>query len=479
MKILFVGSEAIPFISTGGLGDVLGSLPAALMRYSPDNDVRVVLPLFKSIKEKFADKLTFVGETVVHLSWRNQYCGLFSCEKDGVVYYFIDNEYYFGRNSIYGNFDDGEIYSFFGKAALDIMPLIEFYPDVLHCNDWQSSMSIVYLKRKYSQNSKYARIKTIYTIHNIDYQGIYGMDILDDVFGLDTWGDRGVMEYNGCINMTKGAIVCTDRVSTVSQRYANEIQTEFYSSGLHHVLHMYSSKLSGIVNGIDIDYYNPVNDEAIAKKYSIEDMKGKAICKKELQKLAGLPEKADVPVVSMVSRLASHKGFDLVQYILPEMLELGIQFVLLGTGESEIEEYFRNIQARYPEQVKVFLEFNKDLSKKIYAGSDIFLMPSKSEPCGLSQMISSRYGTVPVVRETGGLYDTIKPYNKYTGEGNGFTFANYNAHEMKDAVQRAVELYYDKKKWKILVKTVMDVDFSWNASAEKYMDLYKNVCSEY
>ena len=479
MKILFVGSEAIPFISTGGLGDVLGSLPAALMRYSPDNDVRVVLPLFKSIKQKFADKLTFVGETVVHLSWRNQYCGLFSCEKDGVVYYFIDNEYYFGRDAIYGNYDDGEIYSFFAKAALDIMPLIEFYPDILHCNDWQSSMSIVYLKRKYSQNSKYARIKTIYTIHNIDYQGIYGMDILDDVFGLDTWGDRGVMEYNGCINMTKGAIVCTDRVSTVSQRYANEIQTEFYSSGLHHVLHMYSSKLSGIVNGIDIDYYNPANDEAIAKKYSVDDMKGKAICKKELQKLAGLPEKADVPVVSMVSRLASHKGFDLVQYILPEMLELGIQFVLLGTGESEIEEYFRDIQNRYPEQVKVFLEFNKDLSKRIYAGSDIFLMPSKSEPCGLSQMISSRYGTVPVVRETGGLYDTIKPYNKYTGEGNGFTFANYNAHEMKDAVQRAVDLYFDKKKWKALVKTVMDVDFSWNVSAEKYMDLYKNVSSEY
>ena len=479
MKILFVGSEAIPFISTGGLGDVLGSLPAALMKYSPDNDVRVVLPLFKSIKEKFADKLTFVGETVVHLSWRNQYCGLFSCEKDGVVYYFIDNEYYFNRPTVYGDFDDGERYSFFSKAALDIMPLVEFYPDILHCNDWQSAMSIVYLKRKYSQNSKYARIKTIYTIHNIDYQGIYGMDILDDVFGLDTWGDRGVMEYNGCINMTKGAIVCTDRVSTVSQRYANEIQTEFYSSGLHHVLHMYSSKLSGIVNGIDIDYYNPVNDEAIAKKYSVDDMKGKAICKKELQKLAGLPENADVPVVSMVSRLASHKGFDLVQYILPEILELGVQFVLLGTGESEIEEYFKDIQARYPEQVKVFLEFNKDLSKKIYAGSDIFLMPSKSEPCGLSQMISSRYGTVPVVRETGGLYDTIKPYNKYTGEGNGFTFANYNAHEMKDAVKRAVDLYLDKRKWKALVKTVMDVDFSWNASAEKYMDLYKNVSSEY
>jgi len=479
MKILFVGSEAIPFISTGGLGDVLGSLPAALVKNSADNDVRVVLPLFKAIKEKFSKELKFVGETTVQLSWRNQYCGLFLIEKNGVKYYFVDNEYYFNRDTVYGNYDDGERYSFFGKAALDIMPLIDFYPDVLHCNDWQSAMSIVYLKRKYHTNSRYAGIKTIYTIHNIDYQGIYGIDILDDVFGLDTWGDRGIMEYNGCVNLTKGAIVCTDRVSTVSQRYANEIQTEFYSSGLHHVLHMYASKLSGIVNGIDIDYYNPANDKAIACKFSPSDMKGKAICKEELQKLAGLPVNADVPVVSMVSRLASHKGFDLVNYILHEIIDLGVQFVLLGTGEAEIEDYLRDLQARYPDQVKVFFEFNKELSKKIYAGSDIFLMPSKSEPCGLSQMIASRYGTVPVVRETGGLYDTIKPYNKYTGEGNGFTFANYNAHEMKDAVKRAVELYSDKKKWNNLVKAVMDVDFSWNASAEKYMDLYKDVSSDY
>jgi starch synthase len=242
---------------------------------------------------------------------------------------------------------------------------------------------------------------------------------------------------------------------------------------------MYSSKLTGIVNGIDVNYYNPASDNVIAKKYSSSDVSGKSVCKKELQELAGLPVNPDIPVVSMVSRLASHKGFDLVKYILPEIIDLGIQFVLLGTGEADIEEYFRDIQARYPDQVKVFFEFNKDLSKKIYAGSDIFLMPSKSEPCGLSQMIASRYGTVPVVRETGGLYDTIKPYNKFTGEGNGFTFANYNAHEMKDAVKRAVELYFDKKKWNTLVKTVMDVDFSWNASAEKYMDLYKNVSKEY
>ena len=479
MKILYVGSEVIPFISTGGLGDVLGSLPAAIAKNSAENDVRVVMPYFKSIKEKFGPQFTFVGETVVHLSWRNQYCGVYSYEKDGVTYYFIDNEYYFNRATIYGDYDDGERYSFFSKAALDIMPLVDFYPDIMHCNDWQSAMSIVYLKRKYAQNTKYAGIKTIYTIHNIDYQGIYGMEILDDVFGLDTWGDRGIMEYNNCINLTKGALVCTDIISTVSQRYANEIQTEFYSAGLHHVLHMYSSKLTGIVNGIDVNYYNPANDNVIAKKYSSSDVSGKSVCKKELQELAGLPVNPDIPVVSMVSRLASHKGFDLVKYILPEIIDLGIQFVLLGTGEADIEEYFRDIQARYPDQVKVFFEFNKDLSKKIYAGSDIFLMPSKSEPCGLSQMIASRYGTVPVVRETGGLYDTIKPYNKFTGEGNGFTFANYNAHEMKDAVKRAVELYFDKKKWNTLVKTVMDVDFSWNVSAEKYMDLYKNVSKEY
>ena len=276
MKILYVGAEVVPFVSTGGLGDVLGSLPAAIAK-NPENDVRVILPLHKSVKAKFGDSLNFVGETTVHLSWRNQYCGLFSLERDGVIYYFVDNEYYFNRDAIYGHFDDGERYSFFGKAVLDIMPLINFYPDILHTNDWQSAMSVVYLKRKYCSNSNYSRIKTIYTIHNIDYQGVYGMDILDDVFGLDTWGDRGIMEYNGCINMTKGAIVCADRVSTVSQRYANEIQTEFYSSGLHHVLHMYSSKLSGIVNGIDVNYYNPANDEAIPSKFTPKDMKGKAI----------------------------------------------------------------------------------------------------------------------------------------------------------------------------------------------------------
>lgn len=477
MKILFAGSEAIPFVSTGGLGDVLGSLPQALAK-DEGMDVRVVLPLYKSVKEKFASQLEFIGQTTVKLSWRNQYCGLFSIKNKGVTYYFIDNEYYFKRNSIYGDYDDAEKFAFFGKAVLDIMSVANFFPDVLHANDWQSAMSVIYLKRKYSQKPIYKNIKAVYTIHNIDYQGIYPMWILGDVFGLDPWGDRSVVEYNGLINLTKGAIVCADRVTTVSQRYANEIQTEFYSSGLHYVLHLYSGKLSGIVNGIDMEYYNPANDKEIPKKYDSENMEGKAECKAALQKMCNLPVDEKIPVVSMISRLASHKGFDLVKFILPEMLDSGIQFVLLGTGEYELEEYFKAMQMRYPDKVKIFLEFNKELSKKIYAGSDIFLMPSKSEPCGLSQMISSRYGTVPVVRETGGLYDTIKPYNKYTGEGNGFTFANYNAHEMKDAVLRAVELFKDKRKWSALCKKIMEIDFSWDVSAEKYLDLYRDMADE-
>lgn len=476
MKLLFVGAEAVPYISTGGLGDVLGSLPQAVKSANPNADVRVILPLYKKIKDKFYTQLDYVGNTIVELSWRRQYCGLFKCVNNGVVYYFIDNEYYFKRESVYGDFDDAERFAFFGKAVLDVMPMIDFYPDILHTNDWQSAMSVIYLKRKYCLKPYYRDIKTIYTIHNIDYQGIFSMSILGDVFGLDD-GDRSIVEYNGSINLTKGALVCTDKISTVSQRYADEIQTEYYSSGLHYVLHLYSGKLLGIVNGIDVEYYNPGNDNVIASKFDSGNLEGKAECKRILQEMCGLEQNAEIPVVSMISRLASHKGFDLVKFILPEMLEMGIQFVLLGTGEQELEEYFKVIQYQYPKQVKIFLEFNKDLSKKIYAGSDIFLMPSKSEPCGLSQMISSVYGAIPVVREAGGLYDTIKPYNQYTGEGNGFTFANYNAHEMKDALGRAVELFKDKEKWIALTKKVMETDFSWNVSAKKYLELYNELAN--
>jgi starch synthase len=301
------------------------------------------------------------------------------------------------------------------------------------------------------------------------------MSILGDVFGLDPVRDGSIVEYNGNINLTKGAIVCTDKISTVSQRYADEIQTEFYSSGLHYILHLYSGKLSGIVNGIDTDYYNPSKDDVIAKRFNSNDISGKLECKKTLQEMCGIEINENIPVVAMISRLASHKGFDLVKFILPEILELGVQFVLLGTGEYELEEYFKTIQYEYPNQVKVFLEFNKDLSKKIYAGSDIFLMPSKSEPCGLSQMISSAYGSVPVVREAGGLYDTIKPYNVYNGEGNGFTFANYSSWELRDRINAALALYYDAPQFKKFVAKITGTDFSWASSAEKYMEMYESL----
>ena len=472
-KILIVGAEALPFAATGGLGDVLGSLPAALAREASDADIRVVMPLYAKVGAEYREKMTKVAEITVKLAWRNQYCGIYSLEKDGVIYYFLDNEYYFDRDALYGFFDDGERYAFFSRAVMDMIPAIDFYPDVLHANDWQSALTVVYNKLYY----KYPGMKTIYTIHTLEYQGKYDKYILGDVFAIDN-SDLSIVEYDGCINLTKGAIVCCDRLTTVSSRYADEIKDAFFAHGLENIIKANAEKLSGIVNGIDYEYYNPLKlDEKFSAGY--RTFSGKAKNKAALQEMLGLPTDTDAPIVSMISRLASHKGFDLVKYILPEIIDLGIQFVLLGTGEADIEEYFRDIQARYPDQVKVFFEFNKDLSKKIYAGSDIFLMPSKSEPCGLSQMIASRYGTVPVVRETGGLYDTIKPYNKFTGEGNGFTFANYNAHEMKDAVKRAVELYFDKKKWNTLVKTVMDVDFSWNVSAEKYMDLYKHVSKEY
>ena len=428
MKLLFVGAEALPFASTGGLADVLGSLPAALKREKGDDlDIRVVLPLYQSISEKYRGKMEKVAEYFVQLSWRNQYCGLYSYDLNGVTYYFIDNQYYFSRGNLYGNFDDGERFAFFCMAVMEMLPKIGFFPDVLHAHDWQSALSVIYLRTKYNWMKEYREIRTVYTIHNIDYQGIYDMSILGDVFGLSDY-EHSIVEYNGMINLTKGAILCCDRLTTVSQRYAEEIQMDYFASGLQHVLRMYSGKIMGIVNGIDVDYYNPETDPAVFVNYSLADAaEGKAANKAELQKQFGLPESPATPIVAMVSRLASHKGFDLVKYAIERLLTRDVQFVLLGTGESELETFFENLQRRYPEKVSVLLAYNKDISKQIYAGADIFLMPSKSEPCGLAQMIASRYGTVPIVREVGGLYDTIHAFNPQTGEGNGITFCTYDS----------------------------------------------------
>ena len=475
MKILYAAGEALPFVSTGGLGDVIGSLPPCVKSLlGKKGDVRVVIPLYGPVKEKWGKQLERVYEGSMKLSWRNQYLGIMKTVYRDVTFYFIDNEYYYMRERTYGNFDDGERYAFFSKAVLELMRIENFYPDILHANDWQSALSVIYLKRKYAHIEEYSRISALYTIHNIEYQGIYGFDILGDVFELDSW-DRGIVEYDGNINLTKGAIVCADKVSTVSPRYAEEIMNEYYSAGLHHILRMYSDKICGIINGIDTEYYDPSSDPDIDAHYSADEPAPKADDKRSLEKLCGF-EESDAPIIAMVSRLASHKGFELVCRVFEDILASSdIRFCILGTGEASLENFFRFMQQKYPGRVCAKIEFNKALSKKIYAGADMFLMPSKSEPCGLSQMIASRYGAVPIVRETGGLADTIKPYNEYDRTGNGFTFTNYNAHDMMSTILYARSIYSDTQRWKELTEKTMKTDFSWEKSAGEYIKLYGEI----
>lgn len=476
MKILYVSSEALPYAASGGLGDVIGSLPIAVKRALGEGaDVRVVIPMYPSVKEKFADSLTFLTETTVRLAWRRQYLGIFTAVREGVTFYFLDNEYYFRRASLYGDFDDGERFAYFGKAVLALISELSFYPDILHANDWQTAPTVIYLKRKLGVDEGYGKIKILYTIHNIEYQGIYDFSILADVFELAEW-DRPTVEYSGNINLMKGAIVCADRVNTVSPRYASEIMTDYYACGLSHVLRMYAGKVTGILNGIDTEYYDPSLDTEIAETYTAADRSGKIADKLDLQRICGFTPDPSVPLVVMVSRLVAHKGFDLVRHVIEEILNKNnVQFALLGTGDWDLEAFFGNLAWRYPEKFAAKLEYNKTLAKKFYAGADLFLMPSRSEPCGLAQMIASRYGAVPIVRETGGLSDTICPYNKFTGEGNGFSFTNYNAHEMMGVLEDALALYEDTESWDALAERVMSVDFSWNASAEKYIDLYRSM----
>ena len=478
MKLLYVASEALPYASTGGLADVMGSLPQAVKKIlGRGSDVRVVIPMYPQVRDKFAKELELVSEITVRLSWRNQYCGIWKIEKDGVIFYFIDNLYYFDRNVLYGCYDDAERFAFFSKCVLELMAAVNFYPDIMHANDWQSALAVIYLKRKYSHLDEYRDISALFTIHNIDYQGKFDFNILADVFELPEW-DRTIVEYDGMINLLKGAIACADMVNTVSQTYSRELLTEYFASGLHHILRAadWEGKLTGIVNGIDVDYYDPSIDPDIKEKYTMENMAGKAADKAELQEICGLDVNPDTPIIAMVSRLASHKGFDLVKHVLEEIIVTNnVQFVLLGTGEAEFENYFKDLAYRYPKQVAIRLEYNKALSKKFYAGADLFLMPSKSEPCGLAQMIASRYGTVPIVRECGGLADTIKPYNEYEETGNGFTFTNYNAHDMMHTINYAIKLYCDHSKWSNLVKNVMKIDFSWNVSAKRYIDIYTSL----
>ncbi len=471
MKVLYAASEALPFAASGGLADVAGSLPQALRKRLIG--CRVVMPLYSTIKQELKDTMKFITNISVPVAWRRQYCGIFEAKYGGVTYYLLDNEYYFKRDGLYGYYDDAERFAFFSRAILEIIPHIDFKPDVIHCNDWQTALTPLYYSTIYATQPGYENIKTVFTIHNIQYQGVYGKELIDNVVGLD-YSHKNLIEYDDTVNFAKAAIECANAVSTVSPSYAKEILDPWYSHGLDTILKERSFKLRGILNGIDVENYNPETDKDIFKNYSAEKMTGKATNKRELQKFFGLPEKKDTPVMGMVTRLVSHKGLDLCKAVLDELLATtDIQLVVLGSGDTEYEDFFRGLASRYPEQVGLCLGFIPDLARKIYAGTDLFLMPSKSEPCGLSQMVALRYGSIPIVRETGGLRDSVK--DSGDNEGNGFTFANYNAHEMLHAIRRACEGYSDKKGWKILVKRAMESDNSWGKSANEYIRMYKEI----
>ncbi|MBR3863575.1 MAG: glycogen synthase GlgA [Clostridia bacterium] len=468
-KIIFLGSEAAPFIATGGLADVLGSLPKALAK-NKNFDISVILPLYSNISKEFKSKFKFVMNFNVSVSWRLQYCGVFYYEYQGVKFYFIDNEFYFKREgNIYGFYDDGERFAFFSRAALDTIARLDIYPDILHCNDWQTAASIIYLKGMYYGDDKFRKIKSVFTIHNIEYQGKFGMDTFGDLFGFSE-SIKNFVELDGGVNLMKGAIEMTDIVSTVSPTYAEEIKTPFFAHGLDGIINVNARKLSGILNGIDIDYYNPETDKCLFKNYSVDDLSGKAVCKSELQKMLGLPVRSEVPIIAIISRLVSHKGLDLVKYALESILSQDVQVIILGKGEIGYENYFTNVANAYKGKCATIIAYNQDLSRKIYSGSDIFLMPSKMEPCGLSQMIASRYGTVPVVRETGGLNDSIKGYTVV--KGNGFTFHDYNAHDMLYVVNEAIRTFKDKDAWADVQRRAMTTDFSWKIQAGEYEKLY-------
>ncbi len=470
MKVLYATSEAKPFAASGGLADVAGSLPKALRVRLVG--CRVVLPLYESVPQELRETMTFLTSFSVPVAWRRQYCGVFEAKHNGVIYYLLDNQYYFKRAGLYGHYDDAERFAFFARAVIEMIRYIDFKPDIIHANDWQSALIPVYYSLFYAGQEGYEDIKTVFTIHNIQYQGKYGMEILEDVFGIPQ-SARPIVEQDGCVNLMKGAIETADRVTTVSPTYAGEILDPWYSHGLDPILRLREWKLSGILNGIDTDEYNPETDPQIYRHFSAEDPSGKAENKRALQERLDLPQTAELPLIGMVSRLVTHKGLDLVKYVIDELLGDSLQMVILGSGDWVYENFFREVQGRFPDKFRYCAGFVPELAQKIYAASDIFLMPSKSEPCGLSQMVACRYGAVPVVRETGGLKDSIQDCGD--GFGNGFTFKTYNANDMLYAVRRALGAYANKNDWPILVERALRSDFSWGRSANEYMKLYREL----
>lgn len=474
MKVLFVASEANPFIKTGGLGDVMGALPQALKNIGVD--ARVILPKYKNIKQELKQQLEFVKWFIVPVGWRNQYCGIFKYEYKDVTYYFIDNEYYFARDGLYGYYDDGERFAFFNRAVLQCMKEIDWQPDIVHCNDWQTGMIPVLHKLEYAKDLFYSGMKTVFSIHNLLFQGNFSPEILPEVFGYDYMPMiNGSLEFNGGVSFMKGALNYSDQITTVSDSYAEEIQTPQYGEGLDGLLRARSCVLKGILNGIDYEEYNPENDNMIFKNFNYSTLSNKTENKLLLQKQLGLPQKENTPMIGLISRLTHQKGCDLIINIIDRLLQKDIQIVILGTGDYLYEETFKNLQYRYPDKVSANIKFDNGLAHKIYAASDMFFMPSLFEPCGLGQLIALRYGTVPIVRETGGLKDTIFPYNQYNGIGNGFGFKNYNSNELMAVTEYAVELYNDKSVWNSIVRQAIESNNSWDKSANIYKELYEGI----
>ncbi|WP_339314514.1 glycogen synthase GlgA [Paenibacillus sp. FSL R10-2734] len=472
MKVLFAAAEAHPFVKTGGLADVIGALPKALK--GAGVDVRVILPKYRGIPEKFTSNMEHLTEVYVPIGWRSQYCGIERMVYDGIPVYFIDNEYYFGRDGIYGYMDDGERFAFYNRAVLECLPAIDFQPDVLHCHDWHAAVIPMLLHGHYRHNPFYSEMRSVFTIHNLLYQGVFPYEVLGELLGLDSSYFGGV-EYYGNVNFLKGGIVYSDRVTTVSPTYSEEIRTPYYGYGLDGLLNARADVLSGIVNGIDTKSYNPATDPSLVTRYR-SNLSKKNENKLALQEELGLPVDANIPMVAMVTRLVDSKGLDLLTRVLDELLYTDdIQFVLLGTGDESYERWFREAAWRYPTKLSSQILFNDALSRKIYASSDIFLMPSKFEPCGISQLLALRYGSIPVVRETGGLNDTVQAYNEESGEGNGFTFSNYNAHDMMFTLRRAISLYKQPEHWKKITKNAFAGDYSWNVSAQQYIDIYNEI----
>lgn len=476
LNILIAATEAAPFAKSGGLADVVGSLPKALLKN--DVDARVIMPKYKIIPEILRSKILHKKYIYVKVGWREQYCGIEECIYDGITYYFIDNEYYFGRDRLYGFGDEAEIFTFFCRAVIEAIPQLDFIPSIIHCNDWQTGMIPVFLEINYKKFDFFKNIHTIFTIHNLQYQGIFPFSIMNDVLCLETkYFTSDKIEFYGNVSFMKGGITYSNIVTTVSPTYAIEIQNSNYGEGLHELLKARNNDLYGILNGIDYEEYNPDTDKYIYENYNKNSLLAKKKNKLLLQKELRLPQNGDIPMIGIISRLVSQKGFDLIACVLEELLTENVQIVLLGTGDEYYENFFKDIGERYKDKFSTIIRFSNELSHKIYAASDMFLMPSKFEPCGLSQILSLRYGTVPIVRETGGLYDTIEAYNETTGKGNGFSFKNYNAHDMLYTIKRAIRYYEDSKTWSDLMNNGMECDFSWNASAIKYVELYRKLCN--